>query len=203
MQIAKLRSELLVGLEQVTAYLYRVSNALAAMSKRVGGQNRRLERRLQQREEDLQNVLARYPSDAIVVTNRDRQFIFANPKAMDLFGVSETNLKNFTIDAFVSYSQMLKFRRDSAPLVRRIESHGKCKIRRLDGGLRIADYTSQVNFIPLRQVYKFYNVISPEDDLAHVCHKDAIADPLAREVTAMIKPMQPGEHKQPKNRVPS
>jgi len=52
------------------------------------------------RENDLRSLLAS-SLDAIVVTDSDRRLVAANAKALELFGISEFNFRNFTLDAFV------------------------------------------------------------------------------------------------------
>jgi PAS domain S-box-containing protein len=163
MQITKFISELSIALEQVTVYLQRVQSTFTGAARRIADQRRRLQEQLQEREDELQNLVTR-SLDAVVVTTGDRRFIFANRRALDLFGVSEANLRKFTLDAFVSYEQMLEFNRNGAPFVRRSEKHGKCKIRRLGGDLRVADYIFQADFAPLRDLYMFRNVVTPECD---------------------------------------
>jgi len=96
--------------------------------------------------------------DAIVVTNVDRRFVAANPKALDLFGVSEANMKKFTIDAFLSHGQTLSFAGRGSPFIRREKRDGECKIRRLDGSLRAAEYIFVANFVPNRHLCRFRNV---------------------------------------------
>jgi PAS domain S-box-containing protein len=105
----------------------------------------------------LQKLLASSP-DAIVVTNVDRSFVAANPKALDLFGVSETNMKKFTIDAFLLHYQFLYIAGHTLPFKGREKRHGECKIRRLDGSLRVAEYIFVANVVPNRHLCRFRNV---------------------------------------------
>jgi PAS domain-containing protein len=96
--------------------------------------------------------------DAIAVINTDRRFVGANGKALDLFGISETNMGKFTIDAFFSHGQTPKFDSNGLPVARRAAKHGKCEIRRLDGSLRIAEYIFVAHFAPFRHLCRFRNV---------------------------------------------
>ena len=91
------------------------------------------------------------------MTNVDRRFVAANPKALHLFGVSETNLRQFTIDAFVLESEILYFDGNGLPFISREETQGECKIRRLTGSLRIAEYIFVANFVPFRHLFIFRN----------------------------------------------
>jgi PAS domain-containing protein len=99
--------------------------------------------------------------DAVVVTNGDRRFVAANPKALDLLGISEANMRQFTIDAFLPHGQILDFDGAGPPFMRRQERRGKCKIRRLDGSLRVAEYIFVANFAPRRHLSRFRDV-TPE-----------------------------------------
>jgi PAS domain S-box-containing protein len=156
-KITKFRSQLSNASEQVTVYLRLAQNALTRLGRSVADKPRRLREALRAKENDLQRLLAS-SHDAIVVTNVDRSFVAANPKALDLFGVSETNMKKFTIDAFLSHSQFLYFTRHGLPFIGREKGQGKCKIRRLDGSLRIAEYIFVANVVPNRHLCRFRNV---------------------------------------------
>lgn len=99
--------------------------------------------------------------DAIVVMNGDHRFVAANPGALDLFGISETNISKFTIDIFLSRGQILDLDCNGSPFLGRRERHGKCMIRRLDGSLRFAQFDFVANFVPLLHLCRFYNLYSP------------------------------------------
>jgi PAS domain-containing protein len=68
--------------------------------KNASEKTRRLDEARRARENDLREFLAN-SLDAIVVTNVDRRFVAANPKALQLFGVSVANIRQFTMDAFL------------------------------------------------------------------------------------------------------
>ena len=157
MQIAKFRSGLLIALEQIAVHLQRAQNTLTRLARSVVERRQRLKEAIRDRENSLRKLLAGSP-DAIVVTNGDHRFVAANPKALGLFGISETNMRKFTIDAFLPSSQILDFDADGPPFMRREEKHGKCKIRRLDGSVRVAEYVFVANFVPLRHLFRFHNV---------------------------------------------
>src|SRR5258707_3880928 len=156
-EIRKYRSQLFAAWEQLTIYLRQAQNALAGVGRRVIERPRRLRKGLRSKENNLRKLLAG-SLDAIVVMDVGRRLVAANPKALDLFGVSETNMQKFTIDAFLSRGETLYFNGNGSPFKGREERHGECKIRRLDGGLRVAEYIFVANFVPYRHLCRFRNV---------------------------------------------
>jgi len=94
--------------------------------------------------------------DATVVTSVGRRFVAANPKTSSLFGISETNMKMFTIDAFLSRGRIPFFDENGAPFISRKEKHGQCKIR-LDGSARVAKCLFVAKYLPLQHLCKFRN----------------------------------------------
>src|SRR6478736_2870694 len=108
MQITKVRSQLFIRLVQVAVHLRRAQNTLSVLGESLAERTLRLQRAVRARKNDLRKLLASSP-DAIVVTNGDHRFVAANPNALQLFGVSETNIKQFTIDAFLAGGQILDF----------------------------------------------------------------------------------------------
>jgi PAS domain-containing protein len=160
MQITKFRSELFIALEQVTVHVQRVQSTLTRLGKSIAEKPRRLQEAIRVGENGLRKLLAS-SLDAVVVTNGDRRFVAANPKALDLLGISEANMGQFTIDAFLPHGQILNFDGTGPPFLRREERRGKCKIRRLDGSLRVAEYIFVANFVPLRHLSRFRDV-TPE-----------------------------------------
>jgi PAS domain S-box-containing protein len=156
-KIIKCRSQLLAASEQSTAYLRRTQNTLSRLARSVAEKPRRLQKARRARENNLRKLLAS-SLDAIVVMDVDRRFVAANPKALDLFGVSETNMRKFTIDAFLSRGQIPYFEGNGSPFKGRQERHGECKIRRLDGKLRIAECIFVANFAPYQHLCRFHNV---------------------------------------------
>jgi len=172
-EIIKHRSQLFIVLEQAEVHLrkaqktlskllQRGQNTLTKLGRSLAGKSRRLQKTLRARENELQKLLATSP-DAIVVTKADGCFIAANPKALNLFGVSETNMKKFTVDAFLSHGQLPEFDRNGSAFVRRRARHGKCEVRRLDGSLRVAEYSFVANFFPFRHLYKFCSIAAIND----------------------------------------
>ena len=155
---AKVARQMSVGLDHVVTHLRQAQNTAARLGTRVADKPRRLHEGLRAKENDLRKLLAISP-DAIVVTDADRRFVDANPKALDLFGVSRANMKNFTVDIFLSCSRTAEFNGNVnvSPFRKRNAKVGKCEIRRLDGSLRVAEYQFFANFVPFRHVYKFHN----------------------------------------------
>jgi PAS domain S-box-containing protein len=156
-KIAKGRFQLFAASERATAHLQQAQNTLGKLGRSVFEKPRRLQKVLRARENNLRKLLAG-SLDAIVMMDVDRRFVAANPKALDLFGVSEANMKKFTIDAFLSRREILYFNGNGSPFKGREEKHGECKIRRLDGGLRVAEYIFVPNFVPYRHLCRFRNV---------------------------------------------
>jgi PAS domain S-box-containing protein len=152
----KSKSQASIAFEQAMVHLERVQHVLASLRR---GAADKLQEARRTSENDLRTLLAN-SLDVIVVTDGNHRFVCANPKALDLFGVSELNMKKFTIDAFLSHRQILKLRRKWFA-IRRDETYGKCEIRRLDGSLRVAEYIFVANFISHRDLYRFLNVAPP------------------------------------------
>jgi len=145
-----------IGLGQIAIRLERAEDKLLRLGRTVGGQPRKLEEAHWARENDLRELLES-SSDAIVVTDANRRFIAANPKALLLFGVSEANLRKFTIDVFLSRGQIPTSEGPVSPFRTK---YGRCEIRRLDGSLRIAECCFFAYFIPFRHLYKFRNAVA-------------------------------------------
>jgi PAS domain S-box-containing protein len=156
-KIAKYRSQLFATSQHVTLHLGQAQTTLTRLGRRAVDKPRRLRKALRTRENDLRKLLAS-ALDAVVVTDVGHRFVAANPKALDLFGVSEANLRNFTIDAFLPGGQILYFDGNGSPFIGRDERHGECKIRRMDGSLRAAEYSFVANFVPRRHLCRFHNV---------------------------------------------
>jgi PAS domain S-box-containing protein len=152
----KFRLNFRAALEQVTVHLRKLNSTLAKVRVRVVEKPRKLQVAIRERENDLPRLLEMAP-DAMVVMNTELRFVAANPKALDVFGISETNMPMFSMDAFLPRRQILCFDEDGAPLISRKEWHGECRIRRLDGSLRIAEYIFVANYLPFRHLCMFRN----------------------------------------------
>src|SRR5262245_28489018 len=115
----KFKSEVFIALEEVAAGIRRTLNMLqtkanhlrkllrqgqstiARLGKSVASQPRELQKALRTREDGLRLLLTS-SLDPIVVISGERRFVEANSKGLDLFGISGTNMRKFTIDAFLS-----------------------------------------------------------------------------------------------------
>jgi PAS domain-containing protein len=157
MEISKYTSQLFLVSEQVTVYLRQAQNTLTRLGRSVADKPRRLQEALRARENDLRDLLVS-SLDPIVVTDVGCRFVAANQKGLDLFGVSETNMRMFNVDAFLSLGQMPYFEGNGSPFLRGIERHGQCTIRRLNGSSRFAEYIFAANFVPHRHLCRFVNV---------------------------------------------
>ena len=155
-KIGTFRSQLTILLQQVAVHFQRTQGAVAGFGRSVVDKPRRLREARRARKNDLQTLLAS-SLDAVIVTDNDRRFVAANPQALDLFGVSELNMSKFTIGTFLSHGQILDLGRNRSPFIRQEERHGKCKIRRLDGTLRVAECIFIANVVPRRHLYRFLN----------------------------------------------
>ena len=145
-----------IGLQYIALHLGQTQNTLIRLGRSVFDKPRRLQEVLRARENALRMSLAS-SLDAIVVTSVDRRFVAANPKALSLFGISEANMPMFTLDAFLSRSQIPYFDENGTAFVGRAERHGECEIRRLDGSVRVAHYIFVANYLPFQHVCKFRN----------------------------------------------
>lgn len=150
-KVAKVRGLLLSGLVPAKAHLGRARDMLTRLRKRADNS-----RNLRASEKDLRRLLANSP-DAVVVTSTDRRLVEANPKGLSLFGISETNMTMFTLDVFFSRGQIPRFAENGASFTNRNERHGECKIRRLDGSLRVAEFAFIPNYVPFLHVFRFQN----------------------------------------------
>ena len=175
MDAARLKSELVVASEEVTAFLRRALSmfrarvnqlrklfrqgygAIARPVTRITRKPRRLQDAVCTSENGLQLLLTS-SLDPIVVVTTKHSLVDANTRALDLFGISSTNMMKFTIDTFLSYESIAKCERYRSAFIKRAEKLGKCEIRRLDGSLRLAEYIYIPNFVPFRHLFRFRNV---------------------------------------------
>jgi PAS domain S-box-containing protein len=149
-------SQVVAALKQTPAHLRQAMVPLVAGGRNVLQKTRSLQDARHARENHLRELLAS-SVDAVVVTNVDRRFVSANPNALHLFGVSDANIRQFTIDAFLLEDQILHLDASGVPLISREETRGECKIRRLTGNLRVAEYVFVPNFVPFRHLFIFRN----------------------------------------------
>jgi PAS domain-containing protein len=155
-KISKFGWQLLAALKEAPVHLRQALSPLTKLGKNVLEKTRSLQEARRARENDLRQLLAS-SADAVVVTNVDRRFVAANPIALHLFGISEINITQFTIDAFLLEDEILHLDGNGLPFISREEMQGECKIRRLTGQLRIADYIFVANFLPFRHLFIFRN----------------------------------------------
>ena len=149
---AQLQARISATARQTGTQLQRAHGVAVRIAKGVVGAPRRLRDARSKRENDLQDLLANSP-DAIVVTDAERRLVTANATALDLLGISEYNMKRFTIDAFLVKRAMQNVSGDG----REDEKAVPCKIRRLDGKLRVAECVYLQEVLPRRNLYKFLN----------------------------------------------
>jgi len=149
-------SQVVIALNKKTVHLQRAQQTFKRLGRSAVD---KLQEARRTRENELRKLLAD-SLDAMVVTDSDHRLVYANPKALDLFGVSQMNMRKFTIDTFLSHCQSLELRRKWFA-IRRDEKYGKCKISRLDGNLRVAEYIFVPNFISRQDLYRFGNVAPP------------------------------------------
>jgi PAS domain S-box-containing protein len=154
---AGLRASLFAVFENVSVRLQRARRAIANVKQRAITEHRRWQEVVLERKGRIGHLLAD-SLEAIVVTNDKRRLLAANPSALALFGVSPRNLEKFTIDAFLPASELLEFERNGPLFLRGRERRGECKIRRLDGSLRVVEFTFQANFVPRRHLSRFRDV---------------------------------------------
>jgi PAS domain-containing protein len=151
----KSASRFLVGSEQLAAPLRRIKNRFAGVKRSIAERPGKLEETLHSSDDVLPRLLES-ASDAMVVMNKELRFIGANAKALDVFGISEKNMKMFSMDAFLR-SQILPYDENCGPSTSQKEWHGECKIQRLDGSLRVVDFIFVPNYVPLLHVCVFRN----------------------------------------------
>ena len=157
-QAGEFASQLSVVLEHARAKIRRLGSAAAKSVRNAGSKTRRLREARCAKENHLRNMVAISP-EATVVTDCNRRLVIANLKALDLLGISECNASKFSIDAFIAYGQIAGLTENGVLFREREKRHGKCKIRRLDGSLRLAQYLFLPNVVPHLDLYKFMNAV--------------------------------------------
>jgi len=162
MRTIRVLSSLFVALGNMELHFRHARDALLEFPLMVMRERRMLREAILKRRNRLQTLLTD-SSDAIVVMNDDRCLLAANPPAIALFGVSEKNISKFSIDAFLPVSQISNFKRRGIPFLRGKELRGKCQIRRLDGCLRVAEFSFQPNFVPGRHLSRFRDITCTQE----------------------------------------
>jgi len=151
-KIAGLGSQVSAASKQVAMKLQKAQNAVTGLARSIADKPRRMTEARWARENELRRMLAS-SLDATVVTDSGRRLVAANAKALELFGISEFNIRNFTLDAFVP-----NFNWSDASFESQEARLNRCKIRRLDGGLRVAECQFVAGIVPRRYLCKFLNV---------------------------------------------
>jgi PAS domain-containing protein len=158
---AKVRYGVSIAFEELSSCFQWMQTKLDEVTCRAKKEHEKLQDALRYRENLLAKLLDD-SSEAIVVTDDTHRLLAANLPALDLFGISKTNLKRFTIDAFLPYSSISSFERHGLPFIRGMERHGECMIRRLNGDVRLVEFSFQANFVPGRHLSKFHDVTLPK-----------------------------------------
>jgi PAS domain-containing protein len=140
-------------LDAVGARLHPVRIMLVDFGYRVRNRRWRLQEGLREREKYLSRLLAD-SSEPMVVMDDAHRLLAANPAALVLFGISETNLSKFTIDAFVRNDQVHCFESDGRPF-KRVERSGRCQIRPLKGKPKVVEFSFQANVLLGRHLSTF------------------------------------------------
>jgi len=150
----KFMSRFLAASEQLTVPLRQIGSTFAGVRRSIAEKPRILQETLRARENDLSKLLES-SLDAIVVMNMELRFVAANPKALDVFGISEKNMGMFSMEAFLPRGQILCVDENRTPLISRKEWNDQCTVRRLDGSLRVAEFISLTNYVPFRHLSMF------------------------------------------------
>jgi len=171
---ARLGSQVSAASKQVAMKLQKAQNALTGVARTIADKPRRKREARWARENELGSLLAS-SLDAIVVTDSDRRLVAANAKALELFGISESNIRNFTLDAFVP-----NFDWNGSSFESQEVRLNRCKIRRLDGALRVAECQFIAGIVPRRYLCKFLNVARHKITLPTCARENGGATPLAK-----------------------
>jgi len=142
---------------RTAASMAGAGRVVASAVKNVIEKPRRLREARRAKEEELRELLVA-SGDGIVVTDDSRRLVVANSLALEMLGISEFNMRQFTIDAFVEHADQLAAERNGSTIEADETSRKQRKIRRLDGGLRLADCEYAAEFVPKRHVYTFRNI---------------------------------------------
>jgi PAS domain-containing protein len=151
--LKKVGAQIHMPLEYGTRSIQRAGYKVANAGREIASKPRRIREARKARENDLLNLIAT-SLDAIVVTDDEHRFVAANTNALQLFGVSYANIRNFTLDSFIAIGQVAGFNGHGA------SKKGNCKIRRLDGNVRLAEYEFTANYVPFRHLCIFRSVTS-------------------------------------------
>jgi PAS domain-containing protein len=157
--LKKVGAQIYMLLEYGTRSIQRAGHTVANAGREIASKPQRIQEARKARENDLLNLMAK-SLDAIVVTDDEHRFVAANTNALQLFGVSYANIRNFTLDSFIANGQVAGFNGHSASFGSSKMKKGNCKIRRLDGNVRLAEYEFMANHVPFRHLCIFRSVTS-------------------------------------------
>ena len=154
--IARLGRQVSATTKQLVVSFQKAQTAIVGLGKSVADQPRRQREARCAQENGVRELLVGSP-DAVVLTDDEKRLVAANPTALNLFGISEFNLRNFTIDAFVTQNPFPRLEGNSLTFRRDSERRSQCKIRRLDGCLQSAECVFVAHALPHQHLYKFLN----------------------------------------------
>jgi PAS domain-containing protein len=157
---SKARRGLFIAIDQAGACYEWTQKKLAAVRSRTRKESQRIQDAFREKETYL-NKLLTDSQEPVVVMNDSRRLLAVNPAGLRLFGISERNVRNFTLDAFLPWRQIPWFELHGLPFLRGRERCGKCQITRLDGSVKTAEFMFQANFIPGRHLSKFHECYRP------------------------------------------
>ena len=156
-KIVKVGGQVSIVSRQLAAKLLKAQSAVNGWGRTIADKPRRMREVRLAKENDLRNLLGSSP-DAIVVTDLNRRMVVANAQALELFGISESNMGNFAVDAFLAGVEPQDFNGNGSSSESREVRLNQCKIRRLDGSLRVAECQLVEGVVPHRHLYKFLNL---------------------------------------------
>jgi PAS domain-containing protein len=151
---AKVTSRLFAAVERTNAFLLSAREALIDLGHRAKAGHLRLQQALREKENHLAKLLAD-SADPMVVTDSERRFVAANSAALALFNVSRKNIRNFTIDAFLTPSEIHCFEHKGPPFVKGAVQAGECAIKCLGGQAKVVNFTFRRNFMLGRDLIEF------------------------------------------------
>src|SRR5215472_4235909 len=160
-QVTRAKGRVSSAIEHGAARLRRARKRLAGLGGNTVDKRQRGRQEVGARESQMHELLANSP-DAIALINGDHCFVTENQMALDLFGVSEKNLKKFNIDVFLFRGQIPDLHQNGSFFMGRPERHGKCMIRRVDGSMRAAEFAFVADFLPLQHLCRFYDLRMPQ-----------------------------------------
>lgn len=188
--LARLGSQVLAASRHVTMKLQSAQNVVSGSGRSIAFKPRATRRSPGTSENDLHNLMAS-SLDPVAVTDGNRRFVAANAKALELFGISEFNVRNFTLDAFVVGAEPPDFDWSNTWPKGRKARLNRCKIRRLDGGLLVAECQFVAGIVPHRHLCKFLNVAPYK------------ITPLSCAKTKAVRCIADGPSKSPSNLIPN